>query len=141
MDSEQPDNLLSDAESFSNMVINTLGMDELKVSKMYHLGKKVENKSRHLLVSLETLSMKRTLLSKSAILRKSEHWKDVFVSPDLTPKERKTNRLLRTELKRRKSAGEQQNLIIRRGKIVVSIQNPETDSHQTNHSTSKLTSN
>ena len=101
---------------------------------MYRLGKKVENKSRPLLVSLDTPSMRGTLLSKSATLRKSEHWKNVFVSPDLTPKEREANRVLRAELKRRKSAGEN-NLIIRRGKIV-SIRSPETGPSQTNSSTS-----
>lgn len=73
-------------DTFSNMVTNGLGIDGLKVSKMYRLGKKLENTSQPLLVSLDTLSMKRTLLSKSATLRKSEHWKDVFVSPDLTLK-------------------------------------------------------
>ena len=75
VDPEQPDKLPSDTDSFSNMVSNGLGIDGFKVSKMYRLGKKVENKSRPLLVSLDTPSMRATLLSKSATLRKSEHWK------------------------------------------------------------------
>lgn len=84
--------------------------------------------------------MKKIILSKLSSLRKIEHWRGIYISPDLTPKEREANQLLRAELKRRKSAGKE-NLIIRRGKIVVSMGNPETDSRQTRHSASIATSN
>ena len=41
----------------------------------------------------------------------------MYVSPDLTMKEREINRALHQELKRRKEAGEK-DLIIKRGKII-----------------------
>ena len=51
------------------------------------------------------------------MLRKSAKWQSVFISPDLTIKEREINRALHQELKRRKEAGEK-DLVIKRGKII-----------------------
>ena len=51
------------------------------------------------------------------MLRKIPKWQSVYVSPDLTMKEREINRALHQELKRRKEAGEK-DLIIKRGKII-----------------------
>ena len=48
----------------------------------------------------------------------------MYISPDLTPKERETNRQLHTELKRLKQAGET-NLMIKRGKIIIRQTNPQ----------------
>ena len=53
-------------------------------------------------------------------VRSSNTYQNVFTSPDLTPKERETNKLLHQELKCHKEAGES-DLIIRRGKIVSKI--------------------
>ena len=41
----------------------------------------------------------------------------MFITPDLTTREREVNKALRDELKRRKGNGEQ-NLMIKRGRIV-----------------------
>ena len=122
------------------MVNNGLRLDGVRAFRVYRLGKKQDNKTRPLLITLDSVCMKKTILSKSSSLRKMEHRKDVFISPDLTPKEWEANRLLHTELKRRKSAGEK-NLVIRRGKIVVYTVNSGNASHQTNHSAPKPTSN
>ena len=46
-------------------------------------------------------------------LRNSSAYRNVFISPDLTPQERASNKQLCTELQRRKAAGEP-NLIIKR---------------------------
>ena len=48
----------------------------------------------------------------------------MYISPDLTPKEREINRQLHTELKRRKQAGET-NLMIKRGKIITKHTNSQ----------------
>ena len=116
---EHPEQALNDTDSFVNIVNNGLGLDGVRASKIYHLGKKQDNKTRPLLVTLDSISMKKTILSKSSGLRKI---------------------LLRAELKRHKSAGEK-NLVIRRGKIVVATENSESASRQINHSASKPTSN
>ena len=54
-------------------------------------------------------------------------YQNVFISPDLSPKERASNKILRQELRLRKEAGEA-NLIIRCGKIVTKqvVPNPAT---------------
>ena len=57
------------------------------------------------------------LLKSAPLLRKISKWQSVYVSPDLTLKEREINRALHQELKRRKDAGEK-DLIIKRGKII-----------------------
>lgn len=50
-------------------------------------------------------------------MSESEQLRTVFITPDLSLQERKVQRDLRSELKRRKDAGES-DLIIRRGQIV-----------------------
>ena len=62
-----------------------------------------------------TNSSARGQILKSA--KTSNTYKQVYISPDLTPKEREANKCLHTELHRRKEAGET-NLIIRCGEIV-----------------------
>ena len=61
--------------------------------------------------------MKRSILKQATKLRKSSKWSDIYISPDLTPKERSHNKKLRDELKMRKDAGEK-DLYIKPGKIV-----------------------
>ena len=65
---------------------------------------------------MENESQKRQILSKAKTLRNSTEWNRVYISPDLTPKERAENKKLRDELKRRRNEGEA-NLIIRKGVI------------------------
>ena len=81
------------------------------------IGKKIEGKSRVLLVRLPDLATKRQILSKSVQLRSKTTWKKVYVNPDLTRSERVTQKLLRDELKALKEKGES-DLIIRGNRIV-----------------------
>ena len=85
------------------------------------LGKKTEDSStkpRLLRVTLENVEVKKQILMKAKHLRDSVdgNLSKVFISPDLTPKEREANRKLREELKARRDQGE--NVVIRNGKIV-----------------------
>ena len=59
------------------------------------------DKPQLLLVTLENLSTKRNILQQATKLCKSTTWNNIFISPDLTPKEREVNRKLRQELKTR----------------------------------------
>jgi len=70
-----------------------------------------------LLIALSDNSVRRQILRNAKTLRNSSTYRNVFISPDLTPQERASNKQLRTELQRRKAAGEP-NLIIKRGQIV-----------------------
>ena len=81
----------------------------------YHL--RCSYKPRLLLVELGDVSTKRIILKQATKLRKSSTWSNIYISPDLTPKERSQNKLLRDELKTQRSAGEK-DIYIKRGKIV-----------------------
>ena len=87
--------------------------------KPVRLGKKLDSeKPRLLKVTLDSIETKRQVLAKAKTLRNSSHsdLKKVYVSPDLTPKERDANKKLRDELRSRREKGEE--VVIRNGKIV-----------------------
>ena len=56
--------------------------------------------------------------------------KNVYISPDMTAKEREEAKQLRAELRRRRSEGEH-NLVIQRGKIITVTHNPPQSSNTT----------
>ena len=74
-------------------------------------------------MTLADSSVRRNILRNAKVLRNSSSYKKVFISPDLTPKERATNKQLLEELRHRRQQGET-NLIIRRGKIVLKQTSP-----------------
>ena len=49
---------------------------------------------------------KRAILASSKSLRDIEDWKNIYISPDLTPKEREDGRTLREALMERRLNGE-----------------------------------
>ena len=107
----------NDISVFNEIVETVLKVQEVQVTKAIRLGKKNSEKPRPLLLSFAQETTKREILSNARILRRSTKWSNVFISPDLTLKERQANREIRAEMKRRRENGEQ-NLIIKRGKIV-----------------------
>ena len=102
----------------------------MKVQKAIRLGKILENKSRALLIQVNEESIKKQILKAAPKLKNSSSWSGTYISPDLTPRERESNRLLLIELKRRKSAGEK-NLIIRHGKIMQKQESNQSALHST----------
>ena len=58
----------------------------------------------------------RYCLSAAKQLRHSQNFKNVFINPDLTKAEREKNKLLRSEVKRRRDAGEK--VFLRGGQII-----------------------
>ena len=68
-------------------------------------------------VTLDSIETKKQVLSKEKTLRNSRRsdLRKVYVSPDLTSKEREANRKLREELNSRRGNGEE--VMIRNGKI------------------------
>ena len=87
------------------------------MKKCIRLGKPANNRPWLILVTLQYLQQKRDILRNAKQLRDSNKWGNIYISPDLTPKERDLGRKLRAELKDRRSNGET-NLIIRRGQII-----------------------
>ena len=96
-----------------------IGIAPVDIADVTHLGAKVANKSRPLRVQLNNLSQRRSVLSNAKKLcnSSSRSFKEIFINPDLSPKERQAQKELRSELARRKEVGES-GIFIRRGCIV-----------------------
>ena len=107
----------ADINSFHELVHSQFNITNLEISKCFRLGRPQNGKLRPLLVTLTDGSARGRILRGAKALRTSSTYKRVYISPDLTLKEREANKCLRTELRRRKEAGET-NLIIKHGKIV-----------------------
>ena len=102
---------------FENIVVNELKIEGTKAVKAVRLGARKDNRPRLLLITMDCERSKWRILNQAAGLRSSTKWKEVYICPDLTAKEREANKKLREELKRRRANGEK-NLMIKRGQIV-----------------------
>ena len=106
-----------DQNHFNTILKDEIKVTGVKVNRSIRLGRRQGDKPRLLLVSIHDYDQKKLILRNAKILRESMIWGNIYISPDLTPKEREAGRVLRSELKERKTQGET-NLAIRRGKIV-----------------------
>ena len=86
-------------------------------SKSFRAGKKQEDRPRLLIITLDNPACKYDILRCAPQLRTTTEFGKVFITPDLTYKERETNRKLREELAVRRRAGEV-NLTIKGGRII-----------------------
>jgi hypothetical protein len=82
------------------------------------LGKKVQSKVRPVKVTLPSSSIVQQLLSSSWKLRQSDSYKNVFLSPDRTDKERAEHRELVSTLKEKSAAEPNKKHFIEAGEIV-----------------------
>ena len=105
-----------DATLFKEMIREEMKLN-VNVQKSFRVGKKIPGKPRLLIISLELPSAKQDILRMAPLLRHSERYVNIYITPDLTRKERDASKKLREELASRKRAGET-NLTIRAGKIV-----------------------
>ena len=117
--SDCPDNqrMDKDLQQVSDLFKSEFGVPDNSASRPTRLGAPKSNKPRLLRVEIKDLAAKRQILRNATKLRASSKWSNVYVSPDLTPKEREQNKLLREELRSRKAAGEK-DLYIKFGRIV-----------------------
>ena len=108
-----------DTTSITELVEAEFGLPNIKIRRIACLGifRSGSSRPRLLLVKLEDVSTKRIILKQATKLRQSSTWSNIYISPDLTPKERSQNKLLRDELKSRRSA-EEKDIYIKRGRIV-----------------------
>ena len=95
-------------------------IENISIVKVTDLGRLNPEKPRPLLVNLSDSSSRKYLLQNARMLRGNSECNRVYISPDLSPKERELNKKLHTELKRHKQAGET-NLIFKKGKIVTNV--------------------
>lgn len=120
-----------DSEKLIHLFQTEFRMEEIEVTKCIRLGKITQNRVRPVLITIPSVKARSTILKNASSLRKSENFKNVYISPDLTIKEREEAKQLRLELQRRRSQGER-NLVIRRGRIITNIHNPSQASNTNN---------
>ena len=89
---------------------------DIEVKAAVRMGKKTENKSRPLMITLD--SDRDQVVKKARFIRRYDCWRSVFIDPDRTPQEQEIFKETRLEFKRRKESGE--NVIMRDGKILKS---------------------
>jgi len=106
-----------DKESFQEL-LNAVFTLKITPSKVIRLGGKTPNKHRPLLLSIDDLDVKASIVSRSHLLRQHDRYKSVFIVPDRTKLEREKHKRVVEELKRRRTNGEK-GLIIRNGHIVI----------------------
>ena len=93
--------------------INNLGIDPDEVSRV---GRLCPNRPRLLRFKCDDADTRRLLLKSSKDLRKSSHYQNVYINPDLTHFQRTRNADLCKEVKQRRESGD--SVGIRRGRIV-----------------------
>jgi len=129
---QQSDRIAYDISEFEAIVREELKIDNVKVAKAVRLGARKGSHSRLLLITMDHERSKWRILSQSTKLRASRKWKEVYICPDLTAKERELNKRLRDDLKLRRANGEK-NLVIKRGQIVERRAAPSSDGSNTHN--------
>lgn len=105
-----------DSTSFVTMIKSEMKINAT-VSKSFRAGKKLNDKPRLLIITLDNPAVKQDILRYAPQLRHSDQYSNIYITPDLTQKEREANRKLREELASRRRSGEV-NLMIKGGKII-----------------------
>lgn len=103
------------------------GNGEGVIGNIERIGERKENKTRPVRVSFRSAAVRGNVLRNAVKLRETEY-KDVYVSPDLTPKQQVKDRDLRQKLKEiRTNVGEgvRHNIKIKQGKIVKNLNGRE----------------
>ena len=108
-------------------IFRSLGVEPDDISDLtVRLGKVSERfPNRSLLISVKSLKTKGDLMKAQVGFRQRNPTKRLYISPDLSPRQREDNKVLVAEFKRRKGAGE--NVKIRSGKIVTIGEEPPTE--------------
>ena len=123
----------SDTPEIKDLLKYVFDLD-VNLTKVARLGHRNESKPRPLLISLEDVLARGSILFQSGKLRNFDQHKNVYIVPDRTKMKREKHRKLLDELKCRRSSG-QQNLVIRNG-VIVSIIRCHQSSAPSNPSTS-----
>ena len=110
---------LEEREAWDKREVEAI-LDELEVKKcdikrVFRVGRNLQ-KHRLICVKLNDSLAKRNILQKAKILRNSTKFKHCFVNPDLTPMQRRFDKMLRDELKKQRENG--QDVVIKNGRII-----------------------
>jgi hypothetical protein len=97
-------------------IFDALAQPYTLMAKPVRLGKQLPDKTRPILVELNSESAKWSVLKNSKTLKGHAKYSKVFLHPDETPIQRDAGFRLRKELRERRGKGEK-DLTIRKGKI------------------------
>ena len=107
-----------DKELVEHLMHNVLGQKDVEVISTGRVPKnRIDGRNRLVVVTLGTRNMKLKVLRVAKSLRSKDQWKQVYISPYETKRERDKQYQLRKELRERQGNGEK-NLVIHRGQIV-----------------------
>ena len=97
-------------------ILSELEVGNVFIEKVVRLGKNDNSKIRPVLMRLRNEKEKWNILGRAKQLKNSEKYKGVYITRDMTEKEREEDKILRTELKERRDNGE--DVQIKNGVVV-----------------------
>ena len=109
----------NDLKDMNAILKDKMSMDPPKITRVLRLGRYEQGKDRAIKVIFDTEEGRGKVFTRLNEMRRNKDQKieSIFMAPDLSESERSKRKGLRDELRRRKSEGEE-NLTIRRGRIV-----------------------
>ena len=115
---DDPDESSKDLEHSVCGIFDYMGECVTSVYGMKRLGRYKEGTDRPVKLRLSGREFRDLILSHKSGLKKSERYKDLYISPDRSPEEREERRKLVAELKERKAAAPGKTFGIREGKVM-----------------------
>ena len=106
----------NDGQMMTEEIIEELGVQGVECTNFERMGEKSEDRHRVVRFTVQNTEKKRKLLAEAKNLKEKDDYKSVYICPDLTKKQQLEGKVLRDELKTRKSNGET-NLVIAQGRI------------------------
>ena len=97
-------------------LVADIGVEDFEAVEIRRIGRVSSSRPRLLRVKCKDHESKSNILRKARFLRNNTRYRNMFINPDLTPLQREQNKQLRSELHRRRAAGDR--VVIRRGQIV-----------------------
>ena len=119
------------SEKLAHLFQTEFHIGNVEVTKHIRLGILSQTRVRPVLITVPSVNARIAILRNASSLRKSENFKNVYISSDMTVKEHGEAKQLIAELQRRRSQGEC-TLVIQRGKIITNIRNPPPASNTNN---------
>ena len=97
--SEEPlDNQYTDKDTFSKLCRSSFDLN-INIVKVVRLGQKSNTKPRSLLIKVSDEETHKQILACAPKLRFSDTWSQVYIQPDMSPKEREAHKKLYEEVK------------------------------------------
>ena len=118
-----------DSDTVQSLISEALHVD-IDVENVFRLGafSRDQQRTRPVRFTVQNMEGKRRVLSASKNLKNVEGYSNIYFTPDLTRSQRETAFKLREERRRRIAEGEE-NLVIRRGKIIKQAPKQQTGDH------------